>query len=49
MRPMVQFHIEIKEIERRQRAYSAVGVKIGFVKEERISIVASRTENFHKG
>ena len=45
---MVHFHAEIKEIQRKERACSAVGVKTGFVEVENISIVPSRTENVHK-
>lgn len=43
----VQFHIEIKS-QRQERTHPVVGVRMGFVEEESISIVPSRTESFHK-
>lgn len=41
----VQFHIEIKS-QRQERTRPVAGVRMGFVEEESISIVLSRTESF---
>ena len=45
---VVQTHIEIKDSEEGENTFCCRG-QLGFVEEENILIVPSRTEDFHKG